>query len=127
MNGYPEWTPASESPESDKQYDVTLSNGAVSTAYRDNSGWFKLNLGRGADVEINDVIAWMPLPPAYKPPKFGWHNPQIDAPKRSGEYLVRLGNGGKHWSDVQSYNRDTNKWSACATPLWWSHIEPTPT
>ena len=129
MNGFPEWTPASKRPVSDKQYNVTLSNGNVVPAYRDDSSWFKSNLGRDADVEIKDVIAWMPLPPAYKPPKFGWH-PWNEKPKVSGEYLVHDGFNG---TDMDAYDADRGEWKYHGNEqdnrvghFVWSYIEPTP-
>lgn len=61
-----EWIPCSDClPDDHGTRLVTLSNGTVEGAYYSNDNWWCI--GDSINLEIRpDVIAWMPLPPAYK-------------------------------------------------------------
>ena len=126
MNGYPEWTPASEPPKESGRYYVTFQRIYDGKPERfaqswdfDGSKWDMPTCG-------TQIIAWMPLPPAYEPPKFGWHNAKTNPPTQPGEYMV--------WWKPESPSRARKafaefrrgEWELNADVLWWSHIEPTP-
>lgn len=119
MNGYPEWTPASEKPNQFGWYLATTDNGGVDVLLYDiiAGKW-----SRGD--EDHSITAWMPLPPAYEPPRFGWHNAEDDPPKRDGLYIIGLGAVGGYPYGFSRFERE--RWRASIPPKWWSHIEPTP-
>ena len=133
MNGYPEWTPASETPKKDCNCIVT-SRGSdpdddglyVHDAhYLVGGGWY-LEGGSERDNITKDVLAWMPLPSAYKPPKFGWRDAKTDPPTKAGEYMVwwKFTPAAQPRKAFAKFQRGV--WELNADVLWWSHIEPTP-
>lgn len=62
-----EWIPCSERlPEDEETKIVTLSDGKVEGAFWNERNWWCMDDSINLEVRTEDVIAWMPLPPAYK-------------------------------------------------------------
>ena len=128
MNGYPEWTPASNLPNESGRYYVTFQRIYDGKPERfaqswdfDGSKWDMPTCG-------TQIIAWIPLPPAYEPPKFGWH-PASDPPTRDGRYILRWLSASSMEEETEVGGFKNGKWNGVwdnSVPLWWSHIEPTP-
>ena len=125
MNGYPEWTPASEKPNQFGWYLVTTDYGGVDVLLYD------IIAGKWSRGDADQsVLAWMPIPPAYEPPRFGWHNAKDELPTKEGNYLVQL---YLPWAkepmcDVRAFFK-SGEWNVSnkdVRVLYWSHIEPTP-
>ena len=129
MNGYPDWIPASEPPKSSGSYQVTIRDMTDGHCFVRNADYVASPIcASGAAWSVhpqNAVLAWMPLPPAYEPPKFGWH-PAIEPPSRDGTYLVKYfcseHDGTLFATDVFSSKCG---WGLSYRVRFWSHIEPT--
>ena len=125
MNGYPEWIPASETPKERGGYVVSRANGSVGI------GFWSERRNRFENLENDepaDVIAWMLKPPAYDPPKFGWH-PCEEKPPKPGKYLVLFcasWDAKQHYGILDFYEIGIWECPYGATLIWWSHIEPVP-
>lgn len=124
MEKHPEWTHAATKPSSHGFYLVSTQRGMIVAAYMET---LKMWLDRAEDI-TRDVIAWMPLPPDYEPPKpavLGWHDGD-DKPDYSGRYIVHGKYQGTEFTASVDYKRE---WilSSLATVIAWMPIPPVPT
>ena len=64
------WIPVSsgEKPKNDEYYIITTNDGLVECAHRDNRRWYTEEATCGWYSD-NEILAYMPLPPAYKESK----------------------------------------------------------